>query len=121
MISAAVILRDGKFLMVKQQKHGRIFWNFPGGHVEDGESPEQACIREVKEETGLDVSIEKKLAQSGDSHFFLVHITGGNLKKEEGLLDIRWISPEGQDQFDTKMKQKMELILQSLGNEKLLH
>ena len=36
-------------------------WGFPGGAVEIGETPQQAAVREVKEETGLDVEIEKLL------------------------------------------------------------
>ena len=36
-------------------------WGFPGGAVEIGETPQQAAVREVKEETGLDVEVEKLL------------------------------------------------------------
>jgi len=53
--AAAIILRDGKLLLIHRQKPGRDYYILPGGGVELDESFEEACIREVKEETGLDV------------------------------------------------------------------
>ena len=47
----AVIVRNGKVLMVLHTKLNR--WLFPGGHIDKNETPDQAIIREVKEETGL--------------------------------------------------------------------
>lgn len=50
-----IIIEDGKVLLIKQiQGH----WGFPKGHVEDNESEEETAIREVKEETNLDVNID---------------------------------------------------------------
>ena len=48
--------QEGKVLLQKRGDSGK--WGFPGGAVELGETPEQAAIRELKEETGLDVEIE---------------------------------------------------------------
>ena len=45
----------GELLLVKPTY--RDFWSIPGGVVEDGESPRQACLREVREEIGLDVAL----------------------------------------------------------------
>lgn len=53
--AAAIILRDGELLLIHRQKPGRDYYILPGGGVELDESFEEACIREVKEETGLDV------------------------------------------------------------------
>ena len=49
---AAVIEHRRRFLMVREWAGGRIVLNNPGGHIEAGESPEQAVVREVREETG---------------------------------------------------------------------
>ena len=45
---------DGRLLLVKSHKF-RGVWTIPGGHIELGERMEEALVREVKEETGLDV------------------------------------------------------------------
>ena len=52
----AVIIKDGKIALIKRgNEPARGKWTIPGGLVELAESPEQAVIRETKEETGLDV------------------------------------------------------------------
>ena len=56
------LIKDGdKFLIIKQIVKGQTFWDFPGGRVEYGESPSDALIREVKEETGFEIEIGKCL------------------------------------------------------------
>lgn len=49
----AVILRDAHVLMVRHVEERRDFWTLPGGGVESGETPAQAVLREVAEETRL--------------------------------------------------------------------
>jgi len=61
--SVAFVIRDKKILMEKLCYDGRTFYSIPGGGIEDGETPEEAVIRELKEECGLDGVIVKKLAQ----------------------------------------------------------
>ena len=52
---AAVIARDGRYLIVEERAMGSVVLNQPGGHIETGETPEQAVVREVLEETGCTV------------------------------------------------------------------
>ena len=52
---SAVIERGGYYLMVEEMASGTVVLNQPGGHLEPGESPEEAVVREVHEETGCDV------------------------------------------------------------------
>lgn len=54
----ALIQKDNKFLFVYDPVHKET-WDLPGGKIEYGEEPENALAREVKEETGLDVEIQK--------------------------------------------------------------
>ena len=53
-VAAIAILKDGKMLMGKRKDNGR--WTQPGGHLNDGEDPVTGALREVKEETGLDLT-----------------------------------------------------------------
>ena len=87
-IKAAVLVRqDSRFLLVQEKgppMHG--FWNWPQGRVEEGESVEEAAVREAKEETGLDIKIEKTVAVLEDTfpdikelHVYLATIVGGEM------------------------------------------
>lgn len=58
-VVAALIEREGK-LLVCQRKRGNRFelmWEFPGGKIEQGESPEEALVRELREELSLEAHI----------------------------------------------------------------
>jgi 8-oxo-dGTP diphosphatase len=86
-----VIDKDNRVLLVKHthEEHGKIeeFWVIPGGGVKAGEYTIDGGIREVKEETGLDIKINKLLwtveekFQYGVKHtnYFLGEIVGGDL------------------------------------------
>ena len=62
-----IILRENKILLgYRLSKHGYGVWAFPGGHVEFGETPEQAVVRETAEETGLQVDAVEKISFTSD-------------------------------------------------------
>lgn len=52
---AAVVERDGRFLLVEEEADGRVVYNQPAGHLEAGEGLVEAVVRETREETGWDV------------------------------------------------------------------
>ncbi|MFE2047956.1 NUDIX hydrolase [Streptomyces sp. NPDC059459] len=63
-ISAAIIVQDGKVLMVRRRiSEGELMWQFPAGAIEEGEAPEDAAVRETVEETGLVVASLKLLGE----------------------------------------------------------
>lgn len=61
-----VVNNDGQVLLVGDLKGEK--WSFPKGHAESGETSEQVAIREVKEETGIDVEIIKRLSDITYTH-----------------------------------------------------
>ena len=88
--SRVVILKDGKeVLMLRQHQDGKDIWLVHGGAIETGENSAEAAVREVKEETGLDVAIERLIwhveevsEKRGQRfvNFFLARIVGGELE-----------------------------------------
>lgn len=61
-VSAAIIVKDNK-IFVTQRGYGEFkdWWEFPGGKIEEGETPEECLKREIKEELKADINIDKYL------------------------------------------------------------
>lgn len=59
--SGAIVEIDGKIALIKRVRNNDEYYVFPGGGIEEGETPEEAAIREVKEELGIDIEIERLL------------------------------------------------------------
>ena len=87
----------------KDSSGKRILWSLPKGHIEEGETPEQAALREVAEETGIESAIERSLGvidfwfMAGGKrihktvHHYLFRETGGNLAPQESEVDeVGW-------------------------------
>ena len=86
--AVAILLENGRVAMIERRRQGSLFYVFPGGHVEPGELPVEAVVREVKEELGLDVRVVRLLAEStyaGRPHqYYLVERTGGEFGSGTG-------------------------------------
>jgi 8-oxo-dGTP pyrophosphatase MutT (NUDIX family) len=98
-IKAAVVIRqDDRFLLVHEKE--QRFWNWPQGRVEEGETPEQAAVREAREETGLEIALERRLAVLEDTfpdtkeiHVYLGTVVAGQLDlPEDEILDARYFT-----------------------------
>ncbi len=106
-VVGAAILRHGTVLAARRttppEAAGR--WEFPGGKVEPGESPEAALVREIQEELGCVVEVTGWLAGAepiGDRHVLVVAtcaITSGEPAPVEHDV-TRWLSPEQLDGVD---------------------
>jgi 8-oxo-dGTP diphosphatase len=55
---SVVVIDDGKILLVRHRKGNRQYWVLPGGRLEYGETFHECAVRELKEETGLEVQIQ---------------------------------------------------------------
>jgi 8-oxo-dGTP pyrophosphatase MutT (NUDIX family) len=65
------IMRGPLLLLIRHQRHrdGSSYWLLPGGGLEEGETPEACLVREMKEETNLDVRIERLLMEDDATQF----------------------------------------------------
>ena len=102
-VAAAVIVSDGKILAAKR-KNERLggFWEFPGGKLEPGETPKQACQREVAEELGDQCEVLERIEVSRhfttpygelEIDFFWTKLKTYNLKLVAAS-EYRWLIPE---------------------------
>jgi 8-oxo-dGTP diphosphatase len=98
--TGAIFFLDGGIVLVRraiEPRYGK--WVFPGGYVDRGESLEAAAIREVKEESGLDVRLTRLIgaySYPGSTVIVIVYageVTGGSLQVDEESLDIRLFPP----------------------------
>lgn len=88
--TSVAVIQDGKVLLTKREDFE--VWCLPGGAVEEGESLAQGAVREVREETGLDVELEEligvysKLGFMNDVHaaVFRAKVVGGALRLQPG-------------------------------------
>lgn len=107
-VSAAIIAVDGRVLMVRRRAaEGELSWQFPAGEVEEGETPEQAAVRETGEEVGLMVSEIRLLGQrvhpkTGRRMAYVAcDVLGGEasvLDKEE-LDGLAWVEHEALNDY----------------------
>jgi 8-oxo-dGTP pyrophosphatase MutT (NUDIX family) len=94
---------DLGLLIGRHDKRGRTLWSLPKGHIEAGETPEEAAIREVAEETGIESAITRSLGvidfwfmAEGKRihktvHHYLFRMTGGELTPQQIEVDeVAW-------------------------------
>jgi 8-oxo-dGTP diphosphatase len=109
-VVAALILRQGKVLIC-QRRPGQpmeMQWEFPGGKIEPGETPEQALRRELQEELGIDAVIGLNVATVRHNYRNggAVHLQFFTVREFQGALenkifnDVRWSSLQDLPQYD---------------------
>lgn len=84
-----ILIEDGRILLVKQRLSETRDWSLPGGRLERGETLEQGLTREFREETGLDVRVDRLLylCDAEASGYQLLHITFA-VSREGGKLTL---------------------------------
>jgi ADP-ribose pyrophosphatase YjhB (NUDIX family) len=111
----AVIAHEGKIVLVKRgNEPSKGKWSIPGGLVELGESLEQAVIREVKEETCLDVenpslidvvdNVDLDEKSKVKYHYviidYLVHVKNGTVQAASDAAELRWVPFDEVEKYD---------------------
>lgn len=108
-VVAALIWENDKFMICQRPAHksSALLWEFVGGKVEDGETKEQALMRECREELGIKISVGEIFTETVHTYpDITVHLTLFNASIEDGIPqklehnDIRWITPKEIPQFD---------------------
>lgn len=92
-------------LAARRTRRGELAWGLAKGGIEPDETPEQAAVREVREETGIEAEIEASLDETRyfyvwegvrirkTVHFFLMRAIGGDVSDhDDEMEDVRWFS-----------------------------
>jgi len=111
----AVIVKECKIALIKRgNEPSKGKWTIPGGLVELAESPEQAVIREAKEETGLDVDNPTLIDVVSNVDFdekgkvkyhyviidYFVHIKNGIAQASSDAMELRWVPFEEVEKYE---------------------
>ncbi|MFJ8261100.1 NUDIX hydrolase [Rummeliibacillus sp. NPDC094406] len=125
--AAAIIMSDNKLLMARGK--GTSSWSIPSGGIEDGETAEEACIREVWEETGYRVDISKLLHikkalienYNVTTSYFLCKVIDGHIAyhdPDEIIEEISWKTFEDFKNIQLDYPKDREMLLSHFNNEK---
>ena len=108
-VTAAIIIDDGKILITQRSADTTLplKWEFPGGKVEDGETPEECLAREIMEELDLEVFIQDFFTSSLYKYEFgeielltyFAKILSGDLQLNVHI-DHKWVLPDDLSLFD---------------------
>lgn len=111
LVVAAVIVRDGRVLACQRTRSGKfpLKWEFPGGKLQSGESPEAALIRELREELSADARVGAEIYRTSHKYpempsaveliFFAATIEAGEVDNRV-FEAIAWVTPQELPEMD---------------------
>lgn len=125
-LAGCVIMKDGKILLMKRKK--RQWYELPGGKLEDGETPEQAAVREIKEELCCDVKLVRKIGNKKfkqdsrelDYTWFLASIVSGEpvVGDPDDYDDLKYVPMEKLKEH--KLSPNMQNLLREIEEKSIL-
>jgi 8-oxo-dGTP diphosphatase len=108
-VAAAIIQQEDTIFVAQRKNSGELAlkWEFPGGKLEEGESGEEAIVREIKEELSVDISVKRHFMRVSHQYekFFLTMdaylctLENGTIYLSEHV-DSRWINGENMMELD---------------------
>jgi putative hydrolase of HD superfamily len=113
--ACAIVIEEGQILLMHRRKAGIEYYTVPGGKIEPGETPEEACIREVLEETGITVEITSDFAVLSNLGRIEHYFCAGKLSGE-----LRLGGPEIERQSEANFYEPMRVSLYRLSEYRLL-
>ena len=114
-VVAGIVVKDRKVLAV-ERGHGQFkgSWEFPGGKVEEGETPEQALARELKEELDIEVHdfkfvqiVSNSIVPNFIISFFICQMKENSNVKLIEHIDSKWLSKNELDSIDWLLTDRM--------------
>jgi 8-oxo-dGTP diphosphatase len=101
-IAGVIIKQNDKYLLVQEgQGAAKNLWIFPAGGIDKGEKPEEAAVREAKEEAGIQVKIIRPIGtfngfgpEETEFIIFEAEIVSGSPRPGKEISDVRWFSFE---------------------------
>jgi 8-oxo-dGTP diphosphatase len=108
-VTAAILINNGRLLIAKRRKGDKLAnkWEFPGGKIEVGETPEECLRREMEEEFQIKVSVGEFLGESiYDYAHGSIRLVAYRTYWQEGVIsprahqDIAWVVVEQLQDFD---------------------
>ncbi|MGO8959969.1 MAG: NUDIX hydrolase [Streptosporangiaceae bacterium] len=113
-VGAIINDESGRLLLIlRGHEPGKGLWSVPGGRIEPGETDQQAVVREVREETGLEVACGRLLGAverpglAGaiiDIRDYAAVVTGGGLAAGDDAADVRWVTSGEAEALDADGK-----------------
>lgn len=130
-VARGIIIKKEKILLIHRNKNNRDYYVLPGGGIEENETPEEAIIRELKEELGLDFCVGENIELQDDlnqGYYFIVKDFSGTLQlggpelerqNENNIYNLEWISFKKIKELNLVPNEVKELILNMcLNNDK---
>jgi 8-oxo-dGTP diphosphatase len=99
--AGGVVMRDGRVAVVHRPRYDD--WSLPKGKLDDGETWEQAALREVREEIGLRCRLGRELdavhytdhkGRPKTVRYWLMEVEGGDFEPNDEVDEMRWASPD---------------------------
>jgi 8-oxo-dGTP diphosphatase len=109
-VAAVIHDADGRVLLTQrpEDRHMGGLWEFPGGKIDDGEAPAEALVRELDEELGIEIVVQRPLTFAIHDEpglrilllFFDARISGGEPRGHEGQA-VEWVAMKDLPSFPT--------------------